>query len=445
METLLQSLIEGVSNTRGHDFFQRIVPLLNSVIGADYTFIARLDIPSYSANTIALVAKGKLVDNISYSLEHTPCANVSDDSFCCYPSDVCAAYPKDELLVQMGVEGYLGTPLHDLTGRVIGIIVALYQQPIQNPQLVRNLFELFSGRIEAELERLEYEDRLQALNVQLEQKVAARTAQLQQTLADLQQMQHQLVESEKMAALGHLVAGIAHEVNTPLGVAITTQSVIADEFESFSALVASDRLTKSDLRNFCQILGQALPLLQVNLGRADELIQNFKRTAADQHSAEQGLMQVRQYYQQILSTLSPLLKKAGVQLELDIPSDWQLQTYPGSHVHILTNLVVNSVQHGFRSTASGHQIWLQGEKLAKDLYCIHYRDNGAGLTTLAKQHIFEPFFTTARNNGGVGLGMSILYNLVTQQLGGQVRLPDGDGFRLSYSFRDKPGTGASKI
>ena len=438
MEFLLQRLIEGVSNTRGHDFFQRIVQLFNSVIGADFTFIARLDTQSHSANTIALVAKGKLVDNISYSLEHTPCANVSNDSFCCYPKDVCAAFPKDELLVQMGVEGYLGTPLHDLTGRVIGIIVALYQQPIQDQQLVKNLFELFSGRIEAELERLEYEDRLEALNLQLEQKVAARTEQLQQTLADLQQMQRQLVESEKMAALGHLVAGIAHEVNTPLGVAITTQSVIADEFQHFANLVAGDRLTKTDLRNFCQMLAQALPLLQVNLSRADELIQNFKRTAADQHSAEQGQMNVAHYYQQIISTLSPLLKKAGVQLALDIPPEWQLQTYPGSHVHILTNLVVNSVQHGFRASAGGHQIWVTGEKLAEDLYCIHYRDNGAGLTTLSKQHIFEPFFTTARNHGGVGLGMSILYNLVTQQLGGQVRLPEGQGFRLSYSFRDKP-------
>lgn len=434
MELLLQKLIEGVSNTRGHDFFQRIVQLLNMVIGADYTFIARLDEKNYSANTIALVAKGKLVDNISYSLEHTPCANVSDDSFCCYPKDVCAAYPKDELLVQMGVEGYLGTPLHDLTGRVIGIIVALYQQPISDPLLVKNLFELFSGRIEAELERVEYEDRLQALNTQLEQKVAARTAQLQQTLADLQLMQRQLVESEKMAALGHLVAGIAHEVNTPLGVAITTHSVMADEFSHFAALVSADRLTKTELRNFCQVLAQALPLLQANLNRADELIQNFKRTAADQHSAELGQINLAHYYQQIISTLSPVLKKAGVQLQMEIPPDWQIQTYPGSHVHILTNLVVNSEQHGF-GAGEGHQIWLSAEQLADDLYCIHYRDNGCGLTQIAKQHIFEPFFTTARNHGGVGLGMSILYNLVTQQLGGQVQLPDGQGFCLSYSFR----------
>lgn len=438
METLLQSLIEGVSNTRGHDFFQRIVQLLNSVIGADYTFIARLDLQNHSSSTIALVAKGQLVDNITYALADTPCANVSDDSFCCYPSGVSAAFPKDELLVQMGVEGYLGTPLHDLKGKVIGIIVALYERPITEPQLVKNLFELFSGRIEAELERVEYEDRLQALNVQLEQKVADRTAQLQQTLADLQQMQHQLVESEKMAALGHLVAGIAHEVNTPLGVAITTQSVIADQFEHFATLVASDRLTKTDLRGFCKVLSQALPLLQANLSRADELIQNFKRTAADQHSAEQAQMKVAQYYQQILSTLSPLLKKSEVRLELDIPPEWQLQTYPGSHVHVLTNLVVNSVQHGF-TAGTGHQIWLKGEKLADDLYCIHYSDNGVGLTTLSKQHIFEPFYTTARSQGGVGLGMSILYNLVTQQLGGQVWLPEGQGFRLSYSFRDKPG------
>lgn len=434
MELLLQNLIEGVSNTRGHDFFQRIVQLLNTVIGADYTFIARLDVGSYSANTIALVAKGKLTDNISYSLEHTPCANVSDDSFCCYPKDVCAAYPHDELLVQMGVEGYLGTPLHDLTGRVIGLIVALYQRPISDPQLVKNLFELFSGRIEAELERVEYEDRLQALNVQLEQLVAARTAELQNTLEDLQLTQRQLVESEKMAALGHLVAGIAHEVNTPLGVSITTQSVIADEFEHFASLVATDRLTKTDLRNFCRTLAQALPLLQANLGRADELIQNFKRTAADQHSAEQGQIKVAHYYQQVISTLTPLLKKAGVTLQMEIPADWQLTTYPGSHVHILTNLVVNSVQHGFGS-GSNHRIWLSGERLADDLYCIYYRDNGCGLTDVAMQHIFEPFFTTARKHGGVGLGMSILYNLVTQQLGGQVQLLQGQGFGLSYSFR----------
>lgn len=445
MDMVLRRIIEGVANTRGEAFFQAITLQLNQVIAADFTFIARLDRQAYTSKTLALVVDGALTDNLEYSLLHTPCANVADNSYCIYPCGIQQLFPQDQLLVDLGVEGYVGTPLHDLHGGVLGIVVAMYRQPIGNPELITTLFSIFSGRIEAEMERQDYEQQLQQLNSKLEEKVARRTTELSRALTELQQMQSQLVEAEKMAALGNMVAGIAHEVNSPLGVAVTTQGVIEEQFRVLEQQLAGNHLSRSQLEHFCGAMRQALPLLQHNLQRAADLIQDFKRTAADQHSNEQYRIDVQQYYQQIISTLSPLTNKAGIRLMLQAEPGIELTTIPGSHTQILTNLVMNSIQHGFAAAKPEDPWILVTVKAVADGFIVDYCDNGCGLTEESRKHIFEPFYTTARSHGCTGLGMSILYNLVTAQLGGKVSLPAVErGFALQYGVGQLPLSGRAQ-
>ena len=433
MDQHLRQIIEGVSNTRGNDFFTAITLQLASIIGAQYTFIAQLNHQKYTSQTIALVANGRIVDNIEYSLSHTPCANVADNSVCMYPEAVTHIFPEDQLLVDMKIEAYLGTPLIDSQNKVIGIIVALYEEKIDHAEQTQTLFEIFSGRIAAELERVSYEQKLIDLNDSLEQRVSSRTLDLETTLATLKRTQDQLIESEKIAALGNLVAGVAHEVNTPLGVAITGHSLLEDAFQSLMSQYQAKTLSQRHMDEFITLFGETLPLVSDNLQRAKMLINNFKDIAADQHSDVKETMPVLDYYQQILSTLSPLMRRHSVTQTLSIAEDITLETYPGVHAQILTNLITNSISHGF-SEQLKKEIKIEVTQTETNTV-IRYTDNGTGLKEHSRLHIFEPFFTTARESGGIGLGMSIVFNLVKQKLHGNTQLlTPKHGFGIEFTL-----------
>lgn len=428
----VREIIEGVSNSYGDDFFNKIALSLDNVIRADYTFIARLDRNNYSSRTIALVAKGELVDNIEYSLKDTPCANAADDSICCYPKDVCAAFPNDQLLIDMKIEAYLGTPLHDSNHEVMGLVVALYEKPIDDEQEVLTLFQIFSGRIAAELERREYEN-------SLEEKVTMRTEELSSALEQLTITQDQLIESEKMAALGNLVSGIAHEVNTPLGIAITTHSIMADKLFEIKTQIKNQTLTHSCINSYISAVEDALKMQGSNLERAKNLIESFKQTAVDQHILEVETIEICNYYKTVLTTLDSLLKPFNVALEVQCEAPIKFATFPGIHAQILTNLVANSVTHGFthHTPSVQNKILIQIKQTNKKQIEIIYSDNGAGLSEYAQQHVFEPFFTTSRETGNAGLGMAIIFNLITQKLKGSIKLLDSvDGARFKYCFTD---------
>ncbi len=442
MLTHIQEIIEAVSNSYGDEFFNKISLSLDKVIKADYTFIAILNKEAYSSKTITLVAKGELIDNIEYSLKDTPCADAADDSVCCYPSDVCAAFPNDQLLVDMKIEAYLGTPLHDSNQNVMGLIVALYEHPISDEQQVLTLFQLFSGRIAAELERIDYEQ-------SLEDKITARTLELSETVRQLQTTQTQLVESEKMSALGNLVAGVAHEVNTPLGIAITTHSIMADELKKLENKIDSQSLSMKDMESFRHSANSAIAMQGENLVRAKNLMENFKKTAADQHQLEIETLDIGKYYQQVISTLRSILKPKKVSLEIECQDKIVLATYPGVHAQILTNLINNSVKHGFSNhgdsdisagnVSQENKITINVKQLPTGEVTVNYCDNGRGLSTDAEQHVFEPFFTTARKQGGIGLGMSIVFNLISQKLNGSIELQNAKtGACFHYKFKATP-------
>jgi len=439
MLTHIQEVVEAVSNSYGDEFFAKITLALNKVIAADYTFIARLDAQAHRCKTEVLVAKGKVVDNFDYSLENTPCSNVANDSVCFYSKDICKHFPKDQLLVDMNIQAYLGTPLLNSKQQVTGIIVALFETEHTKEEETSALFQLFSGRIAAELERIDYEQ-------SLEDKITTRTAELSKTVKQLQATQKQLVESEKMSALGNLVAGVAHEVNTPLGIAITTHSIMADELKKLEDKLDSQSLSMKDMENFRRSADSAIAMQGENLIRAKNLMENFKKTAADQHQLEIETLDIGQYYQQVISTLRSILKPQNVSLEIECQDKIVLATYPGVHAQILTNLISNSVKHGFSNSGDNdisasnasqvNKITITVKQHSTGEVTVNYCDNGRGLSKNAEQHVFEPFFTTARKQGGIGLGMSIVFNLISQKLNGSIELKNAkSGACFHYKFK----------
>lgn len=433
---MLRQIIEGVSNTYGEEFFNAICLQLAKLIKADYVFIALLDRVEQKSSSIAMVVKGQIQPNVTYSLEHSPCADVATGLLCCYPCNVSELYPRDHLLVDLKIQAYIGASLRNSEGEVIGLIVAMHEESLAEPDLIVALFEVFSGRISAEIDRKKHEEALKELNLLLESKIQQRTAELETTLTKLKTAQVHLVEADKMAALGNLVAGVAHEVNTPLGVSITAQSYMVTSVTGLAQVVDNKSLTVLYLNKFLIDMNKSLSLLERNLNRARDLIDNFKRTAADQHSFELETINIRSYYEQVFSTLHPLMKSSAVELQLDVVPTLRAKTYPGSHAQIITNLVTNSIQHGFNRAASNNRIKIVIVEGENGLINVSYQDNGIGLSDEARLKIFEPFYTSARHKGGTGLGMSILYNLVTQLLEGTVRIVDSsEGFTLAFSFK----------
>jgi len=438
MLTHIQEVIEAVSNSYGDEYLAKVSLALNKVTAADCTFIARINPAKHSYATKVVIVKGEIAENFECSLENSHYANMTEKSECFYDKDFSEYFSKDKQLNGMNIQAYLGTPLINSKQQVIGLIVTLFKAEYKKEKEIPSLLQLFSGRISAELERLDYEKAL-------EEKISVRTLEFSDIEKQLQVTQKQLVESEKMSALGNLVAGVSHEVNTPLGIAITTHSIMADEFNKLKEKLDSQSLSMKDMENFRKTSESAISMQGENLNRAKKLIENFKKTAADQHQLEIETLDIGQYYQQVISTLRSILKPYNVTLTIQCQEKILIATYPGIHAQILTNLISNTVKHGFakineQSTHNSNQqntITIEVKELSSTEVEVIYSDNGRGLSKSAQQHIFEPFFTTARENGGIGLGMSIVYNLINQKIHGTISLKTSQvGACFRYTFKE---------
>lgn len=258
-----------------------------------------------------------------------------------------------------------------------------------------------------------------------------RTAsQLMDTLNELHQAQDKLVESEKMAALGNLVAGVAHEVNTPLGVALTATSMLNDRREILVNHVQEGSLTREQLLRFLNQSEESLTLTEKNLSRVARLISNFKQVAVDQMVTERRTIDLGTYIEEIMSALSIELKRAHIEYRMDIKDEIEMDTIPGAMAQIMTNLVTNSIRHGYSAEGTSEHkgtISISASRADGDNVQLTFCDDGAGMNETTLQKIFEPFFTTKRNQGGTGLGMPIVYNLVRQQLKGDITVTSTPG------------------
>lgn len=288
-------------------------------------------------------------------------------------------------------------------------------------------------------ERKEVERKLEDLNQSLEARVQMRTRELSKALDDLSRAQQDLIQSEKLAALGSLVAGVAHELNTPIGNAITVASTVKHSHDSLLRSLESG-LTRQTLHNFLNNLGEASDMLVRNLQRAADLVNNFKQLAVDQASHQKRLFPLADLVNEVGIVMTPSLRRAGVRMGIDIEPGLQLDSYPGALSQILMILVSNAVTHAFAGREQG-SLAIEGRRSESGWVELTVKDDGAGI---AKEHvgrIFEPFFTTRLGQGGSGLGLHILYNMVTSVLGGRVAVDStvGEGTTFTVELPDSPG------
>src|SRR5215208_1104173 len=250
-------------------------------------------------------------------------------------------------------------------------------------------------------------------------------------LRNLRETQNSLIEAEKLAALGRLVAGVAHEVNNPVGISLTVASALERKTANFTAEVARGELRRSSLTDFLETSRDASSQLVANLNRAAELIQSFKQVAADRNYSDQRSFDLGDLTEQVVMSLRPGLRKHNLTLTVDCQPNLIMNSYPGPYGQVLTNLFLNSVAHAFPEGKPG-TVDIQVRESGKDNVEIIFSDNGIGMSLDVRRRAFDPFFTTRRDQGGTGLGLHIVYSIVTNRLGGRLNLHSepGNGTRI---------------
>jgi signal transduction histidine kinase len=262
----------------------------------------------------------------------------------------------------------------------------------------------------------------------------AQSARAEATVAlgDLRNAQQSLIQAEKMASLGQLVAGVAHEVNTPVGMALTVATSLASRAQAFRQRLDLDRVRRSDLADFVEVVTEAARQMDINLHRASDLVHRFKEVAADRASDQHRPFDLAELIEAILASLAPELRRSGHRLDDSAPAGLVLDSHPGAVGQILVNLIMNALQHAFRDGRRG-TITLRAEPLPGGRVEILVADDGAGMDEADRLRIFEPFFTTRRGSGGTGLGLHIAFNLATQTLRGALTCRSAPG--LGTEFR----------
>lgn len=259
------------------------------------------------------------------------------------------------------------------------------------------------------------------------------TASRQATIAvqELRQAQSELIQAEKMAALGSLVAGVAHEINTPIGNTLTAASHLYDRAQAFRTRLDTEKIRKTDLTGFFDMFEITARLILRDTERAIELIQSFKQVAVDQTSGERREFDLKRYIEEVLLSLRPRIRRTKIAVGIDCPPDILMDSYPGALSQVLTNFVMNSLMHAYNPQDSG-RLRIEVAQPRPGQVELVYSDDGKGMPRDVLEHIFDPFFTTKRGSGGSGLGMHIVYNIVTTTLRGTIRVESevGSGARF---------------
>ena len=272
---------------------------------------------------------------------------------------------------------------------------------------------------------------------------AARRSQQEtaQAMDDLRRAQESLLQSERLASLGSLVAGVAHEINTPVGIALTSASVLKEATDAISAAVAGGGVKKTDIVRYLETAGESSRLIMNNAYRAAHLIHSFKQIAVDQVSEARRAFELRDYIGEVVASLQPTLKKTRSEVIIDCPPGIEFDSYPGALAQVLTNLVLNCVEHAFDSETAGTiHIGVRCETDstadAKAQWLnMQVRDNGRGIAPDMIDRVFDPFVTTRRGQGGTGLGLNIVFNLITRQFGGTITVTSTPGQGATFLLR----------
>jgi|GEM_PF-2754093 len=275
---------------------------------------------------------------------------------------------------------------------------------------------------------------IEELNINLEYLVEDRTKKLRNTIDNLEFAQDQLIYSEKMASLGNMVSGIAHEINTPVGIGLTAVTYFQEITKDITTLYKADNISQLEFEEYLESSGNLADAINKNLVRAADLIGSFKKISVDQSTEESRVFNLHESTKDFISSMYGTLMKTKIKIEFNMDEKIKINGYPGSYVQVLMILVTNSLLHGFEENKEGLikiDAIQEGRKIT-----INYGDNGKGIDKKDIKHIFEPFYTTKRGEGGSGLGMSILYNIIVNNFKGKVKckseLNKGVLFTISF-------------
>jgi len=302
-----------------------------------------------------------------------------------------------------------------------GLVLELRGKPLPGGGFVSTVTDI--------TERKRAELALRHAHDELEQRVQERTQELLRA-------QTELMRTERLAALGSLVAGVAHEINTPVGIGLTAATYLEEQVRVFERAYVSGQLKRSEVDTLLRAATEASGSITANLQRAAELVRSFKLVAVDQSSEHKRVFNLKAYIDEILRSLQPRLRRTRNSIDVDCPQDIELDSYPGAFSQVLTNLVMNSLTHGFDEGTAGH-IAIAVSATPRTLVFV-YRDDGRGMSEEHARRMFEPFFTTRRGQGGSGLGLHVVYNVVTQTLGGRIEGSSAPGqgvlFRIEVPY-----------
>jgi signal transduction histidine kinase len=313
-------------------------------------------------------------------------------------------------------------PLDDLAGSMNAIVAGDLERPPSGLTATDDI-----GRMARAVEVF----RQNAIEKQrAEHDLVAAKDKAETALDHLRETQQSLVEAEKLAALGGLVAGVAHEVNNPIGISLTVASTLSRRIDEFAGDVERGELRRSRLADFVQGSREAASQLSLNLQRAGEMIQAFKQVAVDRSHAERRSFDLAEATDQIVASLRPTLRRAPVKLQVTVPPGIVLDSYPGPYGQVVTNLFINALTHAFpdgRSGTFGIEAVQEGDQVM-----MTFRDDGIGMNSDVQRQAYDPFFTTKRGEGGTGLGLNIVFNIVTRRLGGRIWLSSTPGVGTTF-------------
>jgi PAS domain S-box-containing protein len=555
----LRRLAQGGGLLAPAAFYEDLVTDLVEALGFAVGFIGFRD-PAHPSRIVTRAAffHGTPRESFAYEAKGAPCEGVLAGQICIFTDHVAEQFPQDEALARQGLASYVGAPLRDDAGAVIGLLTVMDTKPLTNPDLARSLVQVFAERASGELAReragealaasqqkfsalfhsspvamtvsrraenyavvdaniaweqqfrqsraevigrngprLEFwrnlEDRaavlssiekngeihayeawlkrgdgteilclisgrmvaleddellilaeediterrrlereLAELAASHEQRVVERTEALRKsndelatTLSTLQRAQSELVRSEKLAALGALVAGVAHELNTPIGNCITVASTLDEQVALFVESLQHG-VRRSTLESFTGSARLAADILLRNLRRASELVVSFKQVAVDQTSSQRREFALEEVVAEILLTLQPTIRKSHFVVDYEIPAEIVCDSYPGPLGQVVANLINNALLHAFEGREQG-TVRISARMLADAYFELTVADDGCGIAAADQSRIFDPFFTTKLGKGGSGLGLHIVYNLVTGVLGGDIAVYSESG------------------
>lgn len=262
---------------------------------------------------------------------------------------------------------------------------------------------------------------------------AVAISELKKALDTLEQTQDQLINSEKMTSLGGLVSGVAHEINTPIGVSVTAASYLNERSQDIMELFEKGIIKRSDFQNYLDTSFETIKILLINLKRASDLVNSFKQITVDNFVEEKRLFNVKQYIDEIMLSLNPKLRGTQIRIVINCPEDFEMYSHPGALSQIITNLVINSINHAYEKGDTGRieiKIFLEDKTVN-----FIYSDDGIGIDEKIISKIFDPFFTTKRGRGGTGLGLNVVYNIVTQEYGGSIKCTSEPGMGAVFTIK----------